>query len=364
MASLKATFNDLAGKVIFGRENWAQLWPALSFFLRTISLFSKKVSPHNHSFDQAVLLTGDVVAQVVGRDLTEATECWARETVAIRDVSRMGNHAFIRLAESPPLVIVTYDWFLGASTHPTWAAVKLAIRLRRSKTRAWVMLPDTCWVWLSFLSSIVVAIAGGALIVLQSSKQDTKLYGLPHASTKHFWTWSPSALSAWGPQVPWGERDSVALFAVTTDLYRRAVFQGMSGPVCESGYRVVPTSNLLTWSEYINLNLSSKLVVTTCRLQEAYLVGPERYRKLLPKHTVTGRVWEAFAAGAALVTDDNGILWSFGLFPGEHFVALPDPLSEKESWVLPEESELERIASAGHSRFIELCEASVQPQLS
>jgi len=81
---------------------------------------------------------------------------------------------------------------------------------------------------------------------------------------------------------------------------------------------------------------------------------------LLPKHTVTARVWEAFASETALVTDDNEILQGLGFFPGEHFVSLPDPLSEKANWFLPEEFELQRIASAGHLRFIELCEAPIQ----
>jgi len=337
------------------------LWPTLSLFLRIISLFSKKVSPHNHDFKRAILLTGDSPGGFVGRNLTEATEGWIRETVGIGDVSRMDKHAFNRLAESPPLVVVAYDWLQGARAHhPTGAAVKLAIRLRKTKTRAWVMLPDTYRVEVSLSASIIVAIAGGALIILQSSENDAEAYGLPHVSTKHFWTWTPSALGEWGPEIPWVERDSVALFAVTTDSYRQDVFHEMSGPISELGYRVVPTENLLTWSEYVNLNLRSKLVVTTCRLQGDFLIGPQRYRRLLPKYTVTGRVWEAFAAGAALVTDDNEILRTFGFFADEHFVGLPDPLSEKASWFLPEESELQRIAYAGHLRFIELCEASIQ----
>jgi len=358
--SLKAVLRDLTKKRSYAGDLLKELWPTLSFLLRIISRFSKKVSPHNHDFKQAIVLTGNRVAPVHGRDLTEATECWLRETLAIRDVRRMDNHAFNRLAKSPPLVVVTHDWLLGAAPRTTWAAVKLAIKLRRTKTRAWVMLADTCWVWSSFWSSIIVAVAGGALIILQSSQKDAEVWGLPHVSTKHFWPWHPTSLAVWKSKVPWVDRDSVALFALTHDPYRREVFQEMNGPISELGYRVEPTHHLLTWSEYVSLNLRSKLVVTTCRLQGDYVFGPQRYRRLLPKHTVTARVWEAFASETALVTDDNEILQGLGFFPGEHFVSLPDPISEKANWFLPEEFELQRIASAGHLRFIELCEAPIQ----
>ena len=117
------------------------------------------------------------------------------------------------------------------------------------------------------------------------------------------------------------------------------------------------TSGSSSWRDYIRSLGRAKVVVTTNYLQSFFIKGPSIYRERLVKTTTTGRVWDAFGAGCALICNRTEVLENLGFVPGIHYLDLDELLNSPDTRLrLQDDTFLEHVAKAGSSRFAEVIE--------
>ena len=347
----------VARKKIWNRRLFPAIWPIMARVLQIVALQSREVTPATCANRRAVVLTGAtdsfISGRVAGQDLTQLSLSWLKETVGFKDVQRTASLEDVCRTEMPDITLVTYDWLLEHCHRPIRSVFELARQLRRLQSPAFVMLPDGFWLRITAMGSLIVALAGGSQIVLQDSVSSHTKFGTIRPTGPHFWTWPPHQLDEWKGAKPWSERKKLALLATGGGgPYRQRVVRQIEPKLRASGYQTRRTTNSLSWRAYVNLHRESRIVVTTCRMQPEYLVGPRYYQKLIPALVVTGRVWEAFASGSVLITDANPVLESLGFVPGQHYLALPDSSeSDWNEWHLPSDETLAIIAYEGATRF-------------
>ena len=285
-------------------------------------------------------------------DLTDQFGRWLTETRGVRKLRYASSlHDFSALPTGS-VAIANYDWLsnLLAGSHPFLSLIREAVAARRLGVPIWCPLVDVFGIRYSTYSSILALASEGANLICQNTPDEVKAFGLPRTVGPHLWQWPPSVHRMWSEGNEWGNRNGAAV-AFSGDSRRPVYFPPLLEKLERRGIPVVKSNKNLSFEDYVAQAKMVKIVATTCWLQPFYLVGPSYYLRKLATGHITNRVWEALAAGATLLTNDTPAIRSFGLFPGEHFVAIPDTYDGWESWALPDEASLRHIACRGAARF-------------
>lgn len=336
---------------------WPAFWPLTSALLRSAARRRAAKGPENTNFSRALMLVSEPMSDRHWPNETpNATDLFSRWLVENQGIADVDYGSSLRnISELPPntVIVANYDWLanLLTSPHPFYSVLREALAAQKLGAPIWVPLIDLFGVRYATYSTILAASSGGVNIICQNAPIEAERYGLPNVSGPHLWQFPPSELALFSRTASWQEKKMGAAVAFSGDSRRVIYFPPLISKLEERGFDVRKTNQNLPYDDYIIQIKSMKIVATTCWLQPFYLVGPQHYRRLLPAGHITRRVWEAFAAGNALLTNDTPAIRSFGFFPGEHFVALPETPQDWASWVLPDDLALEKIAVRGELQF-------------
>jgi hypothetical protein len=120
------------------------------------------------------------------------------------------------------------------------------------------------------------------------------------------------------------------------------------------GYTVKRSTNDLKWKDYVNAVTNSRIIVTTCWMQEVHLRGPRKYREKIPLTTLTHRVLEGFASKSVVLTTNCSSLTYHGFEDNKHFLDL-DRMIESGTDISKYDLDfLEEISIQGNLKFREI----------
>lgn len=321
-----------------------------------ISTFSGQVTPQSCKKDFALVLVGKSdnfgSGRIPGEDLSRVARLWASETLLFKEVRAV---TVLEAADrKPDAILLTHDWqleSLEAGFRSAWEVIRFA---RKYRCPVFAMLPDGFRLDLTRRTSLILSLTGGSSILLQDNEREASKFGMIFPSSTHFWNWPPSRVSTWRSPTHWQDRDNIAVIPRSGGGdYRSLVADFMESQLRGAGFEIASSNHKLDWLSYIELQQSARVSVTTCVMQPWYFKGPRWYRNRIPQFTITGRVWEAFAAGNLLITEDNSLLRGLGFLPGVHFLALPslEEITEGKKFRIPDNSVLSQVASTGFEHF-------------
>lgn len=340
------------------------VWPIFAHVMRVMER-TAFISLSTFRPERILILTGTPYLErpVKGQDLTDVLGVWARSRLT-QDVELLPGMELIR---SPEIVrrydqiLVSYDFLLDclySGPRGFARAATISLIVARADRGIHLVLPDSFWLRLNFLSEIMHFLAPGSKIVLQNSWEEAEGYGLRKVESPLFWTFPPERIVDWSVGTDWTERENIFVVASWkgSPARQRALEPFVSRLSAEQrAFKF--TEHHLSWSDYVAASAGAKYVVTTCVLHDPFVIGPRYYRKKLPQGAISARVWEAFAAGALLISDGAEFLINLGFIPGKHFLVLPNSCDGE--W-LPDEEGQKRIASAGNLHFKQLIEREQQ----
>lgn len=328
------------------------LWPICSKFLGIVSKNNTLVYPQKGIFRSATIMVGlgkvpkslNAVQSAVG---------WIKHTLEITDLEVSQKSP----RESSEVVIVTLDWLKLKSSHiflfiPT---IMFALKLKRRNQKVWILPLDTFNLQWTIPSCILSAVCGGAVILQSNTSQEAQRFGLVFPSGPHLWTLNKSNFSLFYSNLPWNERNRIAVFAKSGDDIRIEIYDKYHKFIELQNYQVRTTSHELDWQKYRDLIKSSRICINTSLLQKVVFDRVGKLARNLPKNVVTFRIWEAFCSGSVVITNVNPVLGELGFLPQTHYLDLDALLSVKLS--LPDEAELMEIATRGQKRFLEVIES-------
>lgn len=210
--------------------------------------------------------------------------------------------------------------------------------------------PDTVFYTLNIGYGLAVTQNGGCILVLQNTPQEAHRYGLPYVTRPTFWTWPRAHLQGWSPVQPaWDQRAPIAVLAGTGEQKRLAVMRELSGVLTESGWTVEWSDGTRSLQEYVSLIQHAQLTATTSLTQEAFSV--RRLSRWESRTSVTGRVWEGFAAGTCVVTNRASVLDQLGFSPGVHYLDLDRIFQQRDYLQGLSRAEIGAIAYGGQMHF-------------
>jgi len=239
---------------------------------------------------------------------------------------------------------------------------KLSIQLRRRGVPVIAFLPDTFYPEAAIVASVLASLTGGVTVFLQNTSSEAVAYGYPNVVDSIFWTWPKSRLEQVTSFLPWGERHDRAVLPdtntggavreIAVSRFKRDLDSGARYEALITGGELAPLDYLATMSE-------SKICMTTNLVQDTFFRGSRKQQARVSKTATTGRVWEAFFTGVALVANETEALLKMGFIPGVHYVSL-DKLENQESGLnIFSDQDLEKIAWMGFLKFRELTMAPV-----
>ena len=334
------------------------IWPFMSWLSKTIARSRKFVPPGSSQFDSSILLVGNLVPgqrrNIPGIDLTDSIESWLVESMKIKKCVLVDSLDQVITEDSQRVLVVSYDWLISGnrSKHFFKEVRHLAIKARELELVIWVAPTDPFAVWEIIPATILVAMCGGAMILQSNTASEGKVFGLVFPSGPHIWTLPPSKSKQFHSDILWRSRDRKVLLAVSSDPRRKSLMNAIALVLSKSGWNINFSKLNLSWADYTELVKSSQIVITTCWMYQVHLRGLRKTR--VPKTTLTHRVLEGFAAGSLVITNSNSALDSLGFKAGVHFVELWTDIELKEGIQLPDDVDLERIASAGYDLFSEI----------
>ena len=252
------------------------------------------------------------------------------------------------------VIVPTYQWLLPFSLQPLHRQLRQALRIKRTGLPVWGMLVDLFVPHHALATSILVALTGGAHPMTCNSVQSANRYGIPNPVEYFFW--SRPELSEKFKTVPrWKDRELAVLASMSGEPKRREVLEPLIPKVEASGYTFVSShpSNR-TYEGYLTLLAGSRVMLAPTFLHQHLRRGPARYQKRLSPSIITGRVWETFASGCALLTTYNQDLQDLGFKAGTHYLQLPIEVWEIEQWSWPDDLLLESVAHAGRELYFRL----------
>ena len=337
------------------------LWPFISFLLNTISKRNTFLPPGSKNIDSAIILVhnlnvGDRLGDAWGLDLTDAVENWLVQTLDFRETIIVDSLDEISQDNPRTVLIVSYDWlFSGRRWKSFFKEIRqLAHDARKRKLQVWVMLADVYDQGSIIPASLLLSLCGGAMILQPNTVTEAARFGLVFPSGPHIWTMPPKNLKQFESQVAWVEREKVVLLPSGGEERRRVFMEKVADQMVSSGWEVQSTNKTFAWNEYVGVVKNCRILVTTCWLQQQFLVGSKKTRRRMPTSTVTHRVWEGFAAGCTVVTNSNAVLNELGFIAGVHYIELWNDETLDGSFHLQADFELEKIAAAGHLHFTKL----------
>lgn len=239
-----------------------------------------------------------------------------------------------------------------------------AIRMRKLGVRVICILPDTFYPETMLVSRIFLKRLQGKSVFLQSTSKEAKQFGYLDPVDKVFWTWPRSRLDRFLPNVSWENRDNVIVLPSDTGDQRRQKLRSeiLSQFQPTQGWRTL-VDGRRSLQEYIKILKTSKICLTTNWVQSQFRSGPSVYAKRVAETHTTGRVWEAFAAGIALVTQRTSVLDSLGFEPNVHYFNLENADDFFSHVLNLPEIDLKEVANNGHARFVSLLRESQSGEL-
>lgn len=336
----------------------ATCWPLYSFAIGRLSTKGANLLGDTTNPTVIVIVGAAVTSRSVrGQDLVRVLEIWARERLS-DDIRRETPESLLALPgvdRNGAVLMGSYDFLLDTLQQGFWGvlrAIRLARWVGRRGLQLHLVVPDTFWVRLNYLVEIIHLYAAGSKIVLQNSRQEAEKYGLHNVCSPLFWNFPLGVIEEWAIGRQWRERRNHFLVASwASHNTRKTILEPFVEKLKSEAHEVRFSDHSLTWENYIREAADVRYVVTTCALQDSFKIGPRYYKNLLPDSAITGRVWEAFAAGALLICDGSNFLTQLGFIAGEHFLNLP--VEADDRW-LPSPDSCEKIAERGHLRFMEL----------
>jgi hypothetical protein len=239
---------------------------------------------------------------------------------------------------------------------------KLSIQLRRRGIPVIAFLPDTFYPDAAIVASALASITGGVTVFLQNTSSEAEAYGYANVLDSLFWTWPKSRLELVTAFMPWDERRDRAILPhtntggkvreIAVSKFKRDLKNGARYDSLITGGELAPV-------DYLKIMSESKICMTTNLVQDTFFRGSRKQQARVSKTATTGRVWEAFFTGVALVANETEVLLKMGFIPGVHYVSL-DKLEKQESGLnIFSDQDLEKIAWMGFLKFRELTMAPV-----
>lgn len=252
------------------------------------------------------------------------------------------------------VIVPTYQWLLPFSLQPLHKQLRQALRIKRTGLPVWGMLVDLFVPHHALATSILVALTGGAHPMACNSVQSANRFGIPNPVGYFFWT-RPKLPERFKTIPRWSKKELTVLASMSGEPRRRELLEPLRSKAEESGYAFVSShpSNV-SYEGYMSLLEGSRVMLAPTFLQQQFLRGPARYQKGLSRSIITGRVWETFASGCALLTTYNQDLEDLGFKTGTHYLQLPIEGREIEQWSWPDDLLLESVAHAGRELYFRL----------
>lgn len=238
----------------------------------------------------------------------------------------------------------------------------LALQLRKRGVPVIAFLPDTFYPDAAIVASALASITGGVTVFLQHTSSEAEVYGYANVVDSIFWTWPKSRLEQVNVFLHWDKRHDRAVLPHTNTggkVREIAVSKFRRDLNIGSRYETVITGGELEPFDYIALMSKSKLCMTTNLVQDTFFRGSRKQRERVSKTVTTGRVWEAFFTGVALVANETEVLFKMGFIPGVHYVSLDKLENEKSGINIYTDQDLEKIAWMGYQRVRELAMAPI-----
>lgn len=333
------------------------LWPAISSVLYFFSKRKEFIPPGTEGLGSAVILVhnlneGERVGDW-GIDLTDAVENWLSQSLGFENTIVVDSLKKAPQFDSHTVLVVSFDWlFSGRRWRGFFKEIReLALEARVRKLPVWVMLADVYDQGSIIPASILVSLCGGAIILQPNTAAEAELFGIIFPSGPHIWTMPPKNLKQFESKTAWIERERIVLLPSGGEVRRSVFMDKVASRMSALGWRIQSTNKTFTWSQYVHVVKHSKILITTCWLQEQFLVGSKKTRRRMPVNTVTHRVWEGFAAGCAVITNSNAVLDELGFIAGVHYVELWTNNELGGDFLLPTDFELEKIAIAGQKHI-------------
>lgn len=295
-------------------------------------------------------------AHIAGMDLQERVKEWMQFRGAhvkeIEEITDIQDHS-----GREPIVIILYESFLEDSS-ANFARLPSKVRswrraLRQAGGRALVFLPDTYDVRFSLAAARLVGPTNGWVVVCQDSARQANRFGLPNVAGPHIWTYTPRRLRGYDNSTSLTERPVCVLIPGTGDARRLATMELLARHLRELGIDYHQPDGSLPFAEYLSLLSRSKIVVTTCWTQDYYrsFWSQPFVSKWISPKTTTGKVWEAFAVEAVLMTHRTETLDILGFEPGKHYLELDGFLATPNLFAALDDDFLQGIATRGHLHF-------------
>ncbi len=292
--------------------------------------------------------------KVPGIDLTASLESWLSEVKIIQNIAYVSDVNEINSVPDNSVAAFSYDWI---SKEGNWARFcyeiwRTGIYLRKKNIPAWVFVADVFAQEHAFPISLLVALAGGAIIVQPNSSKEAKVFGLVHPVGPLIWTITPSIVKKYSSDTPWNLRRNVALIANSGEPRRFKDMASLRNKLELIDFKIQTSDRNLSWANYLQLIGNVKIVATTSWVQVEHKIGPKKLRERIPETNVTHRVWDGFASGAVVITNNCLAFQELEIFPGIHFIELSDIISNKSE--IPESEIMKEIAKNGRLRFQEI----------
>jgi hypothetical protein len=325
------------------------LWPVVSFFLNRAANKTSFIEPKFAAVDTALVLSTRIRnTRKRSLDYNLLALNWAIATLNIPNVQYLTKFSSYK----GEALIITNDWFKSYRQHlyfflPT---LILAYRIRKKKGFVWVLMGDTCNLKISVASSILVSFCGGAIVLQQNTQVEGSNFGLPHVSGPNFWYITPLNFQDFYSNQALLLRSKKIIVGVSGDKSRGHIFKQVEKYLVDSGYELIATNHQYEWPQYLELLKNTRINIASSLLQSQVKKQNKFIQKMLPKFTVTNRVWEGFCSGAVVVTQKNSILDHYGFKAGLHYLDIEE--LELKKFTLPSEVDLQKIASEGQVKFL------------
>ena len=292
--------------------------------------------------------------EVPGIDMTKSLGRWLEEVKRIQNVSLVSDVKKINTDNKTSVAVFSYDWI---SKEGIWKIFcyeiwRTGFHLRSKKIPAWVFVADVFAQEHAFPISLLVALSGGAIIVQPNTSEEAELFGLVHPVGPIIWTITPSILHQYSSDTTWANRGKVALIANSGETRRFNAMLSLRNKLEIEGFGIQTSNHQLDWLGYLNVLGKVQVVATTNWVQAEHKIGPKKLKRRISEFNVTHRVWDGFAAGSVVITNNCLTLQALGILPGVHFIELDEIILNHSQ--IPETKILSEIAHNGHTRFCEI----------
>lgn len=297
-------------------------------------------------FGCSITVITDQKAHVRGANLQNQLVTWLTEAGAEVTTVNFSMHkqSVPRQSDGIAIAYEVYKQFKSRKAIRHWSKTLLAGDLG-----ILVPLPDTFDPRLNLLATELMRDRPGALLMLQNTAEECGAFGLSRVTQPTPWTWPRSSFQPWSEGLPWNQRPRHAIVAGSGGSQRMRRLAPIEAMLSTANYSVGRTDYSLSWPEYVSQVRNCRIVATTNLTQEIYSKSILLSKRISPT-TITGRSWEAFAAGALLIANEAGALTELGFFPEQHYLPISS-LTETTFVGAGNDRALMRIAEAGQEQF-------------